>query len=460
MYVDTIAAIATSVGHSGIGIVRLSGPVSLEIVKQVFRSVKGLSIECFEARRMMYGIIVDSTSEQAIDEVLLVYMPAPHSYTCEDVVEIQAHGSAIVLRRILTVVLQHGARLALPGEFTQRAYLNGRIDLIQAEAVLNIINAKTEASLKVATQHLSGDLSKRIAVMRNEILDFLVALEAAIDFPEEIKIDFDDLNFVLTLDNLIQRVDKLLSSADYGSILRQGLQTVIVGRPNVGKSSFLNAILGVERALVTDIPGTTRDSIEEYLNVRGLPICIIDTAGLRHTEDFVEERGIQRTRDVLQGAGLILFIVDITQAPCEEDKVVFDSLPNIPVIIVVNKIDLQADLSGHDWRGFFGNHPVVYVSAKDKIGFDLFEELVEEVVLSGKVHLSEDVAIDNVLHIDCLRSARAHLLAVQAAFPSSLPLDCIAHDMRCAFVSLGQITGDTASDEVIQEIFSQFCVGK
>ena len=460
METETIAAIATAVGEAGIGIVRVSGPASVKIARAVFCSVNNKPVENFIARRMLYGKIVDTETGEPIDEALCVYMQAPHSYTCEDVFEFQLHGGTTVVRRVLELLLKEGARLARPGEFTERAYLNGRIDLSQAEAVMDIIQAKTEAALKNAASQLSGNLSVRISEIRKTLLNFLVHVEANLDYPEENIAVFDAEVMQKTLLDALHSVDSLLATAQKGKILREGLRTVIVGRPNVGKSSLLNALLGENRALVTEFPGTTRDSIEEYLNLRGIPLRIVDTAGLRESDDLIEQLGMQRTKDFLASAALILFLVDASQPLTAEDDAIFRSLPPVPVILVVNKIDLPQLSDSEAWAQRVGSHRVVSLSAKERTGFDDLEQAIEQLVFQGAAQNSEPVFINNSRHVESLNLAREQLASSLSALQEGLPVDCAIIDLRAVLESLGQITGETVSDEVVREIFAKFCLGK
>ncbi len=457
---DTIAAIGTSVGQAGIGIVRVSGPASMKIARAVFRNCQRKVFNELKPRQLIFGLIVDPLNEERIDEALCVYMPAPKSYTCEDVVELQTHGGAFVLRRVLSLVLQQGARLALPGEFTQRAFLNGRLDLVQAEAVMGIIEAKSAAALKNATQQLTGNLSKKIAEIRTALLDQLAEIEAGLDYPEE---DFEIVGserLFRLMTSVLSEIERLLASTQSGKILREGLRTVIIGRPNVGKSTLLNALLGEERALVTDLPGTTRDSIEEYINIRGIPLHIIDTAGLRDSADRIELMGMQRTRDFITTAGLILFLLDASEPIQAADAQILRNLPSTPVIIVVNKADLpqMADVAG--WQELSQAYPVVSLSAKERTGLDDLEQMIEKLVFNETTHLSEELCLDNDRQIESLASARVHMVAAVEALQSCLPLDCVSIDLRGAIVALGKITGETVSDEVVREIFAKFCLGK
>ena len=460
MEMETIAAIATAIGEASIGIVRLSGPASVKIARTVFRNFRNESVKNFSPRRLEYGKIVDPQSGELVDEALCVYMPAPHSYTCDDVVEFQTHGGTAVLRRVLGLLLRMGARLARPGEFTERAFLNGRIDLSQAEAVMDIIRAKNDSALQNATAQLSGALSRQIGEIRRKLLDFLAEAEAALDYPEE---DIDVLSVpsaVAAIETAEREIDALLATAPKGKILREGLRTVIVGRPNVGKSSLLNALLGENRALVTEIPGTTRDSIEEYLDIRGIPLRIVDTAGLRRSEDRIEQLGIQRTREFLASAALVLFLLDASQPLTAEDSEIFRSLPPVPVIIVVNKIDLPQLMDSAEWQRLAGAYTVVTLSAKDRTGFEELEQAIEKLVLAGAAINTEMVFLSNSRHFEGLERAGTHLRSALQALQDGLPLDCATIDLRSALEALGQITGETVSDEVVREIFAKFCLGK
>jgi len=457
---DTIAAIGTSVGQAGIGIVRVSGPASSEIARAVFRNHRQTQLNDFQPRKMIYGMVIEPDTGQKIDEALCVFMPGPQSYTCEDVIEFQVHGGPIVLRKLLNVMLRQGARLAMPGEFTQRAFLNGRIDLVQAEAVMGVIQAKTEAALRNATQQLSGGLSRQLLALRTSLLDELVRIEASLDYPED-DIDAPELGRLAELlTHNMQTIDKLLQTAQTGIILREGLRTVIIGRPNVGKSTLLNALIGEERALVTDVPGTTRDSIEEFINIRGIPLQIVDTAGLRDSSDRIELLGMQRTRGFMETAGLILFLLDASEPINQADLAILNDLPATPVIIVVNKVDLPqlADLSG--WNDLARTYPVVSLSAKERTGLAELEQMIEQLVYSESVHLSSESCLDNSRQIESLSLARDCLSAAVESMQALLPIDCVAIDLRAAIQALGQLTGETVSDEVVHEIFAKFCLGK
>jgi len=460
MKAETIAAIATSVGEASIGIIRISGPASVKIARAVFRNFNGEQVSEFIDRKLMYGRIVDPVSEAVIDEALVVYMEAPHSYTCEDVIELQTHGGTAVLRKILRIVLNSGARLASPGEFTQRAFLNGRIDLSQAEAVMDIIRAKTDASVKMAAGQLSGALSEKINSLRKLLLDMLAEVEAAMDYPEEDIPAVDPVRIIQRIKLACQTLCEILATAKVGKVFRDGLCTVIVGRPNVGKSSLLNVLLGEERALVTEVPGTTRDSIEEFLNLRGIPLKIVDTAGLRETGDRIEQMGMQRARDFLASAGLVLFLIDASEPLTSDDFLILSSLPDVPVIVVVNKTDLPYGLDIEALSEKFAQYSLVTISAKERKGFVELEDAVEKIVYFGEAHLSEATCVDNIRHEESLILGRDHLDAAIAALQEGLSLDCMVIDVRLAVEALGQITGESVSDEVVKEIFAKFCLGK
>lgn len=457
---DTIAAVATAVGEGGIGIVRLSGPEAVAVANAVFRGVRGRPVFDQQSFKAAYGHIVDPASGQAVDEVLLLVMREPHSYTREDVVEIHCHGGPLPLRRILGLVLAAGARLAEPGEFTKRAFLNGRLDLSQAEAVVDVIRAKTDASLRMAVGHLSGVFSDRVRGFRQEILRLVAHLEAAIDFPEE---DIEELaarDVAAAADKLCADLDGLLSTAQTGRILREGLETVIIGKPNVGKSSLLNALLGEKRAIVTEIPGTTRDIIEEFVNIGGIPIKVVDTAGIRETADVVERIGVAMAREAMSQADLVLLLLDASAPLTAEDKEVMALLAGRPAIVLVNKTDLPAVIDMEAVVRQVDDKPVIRISALEGTGVEELEKTIVEMVYSGRVKQAEGAFVNNVRHGRILQQARDSLAAALATIAAGMPPDCVVVDLRAAWEKLGEVTGETVGEDIIDQIFTQFCIGK
>lgn len=449
---DTIAAISTPLGEGGIGIVRLSGEKALPILRQLFRGVKGDGV--LEPRRLTYGHIVDPASGEVIDEVLASYMRAPYTYTRQDVVEINAHGGIVPLRRILELTLRHGARLASPGEFTVRAFLNGRLDLAQAEAVLDIVQAKTEAGLRVAVDQLEGRLSQEVRATRARLVNLLAYLEASIDFPED-EVPLQDIAPVL--EQVRAQIKQLLAHADQGIIYRQGVRAAIVGRPNVGKSTLLNALLRTERAIVTPIPGTTRDTLEETMNLRGIPLVLVDTAGIAATEDLIERLGVERSQEALRRADLALLVVDGSEPLTGADGEIAGLVGQRSTILVINKNDLPQVVAELD---LLPDAPRVRLSALTGEGLETLEEAMVEAVLSGRVVASDEPLISNPRHKALLQRALEHLTSAQEAHGQEMPADFIAIDLTAAVNALGEITGETVSEDLLEAIFSNFCVGK
>lgn len=458
---DTIAAIATALGEGGIGIIRVSGVNSERIVNKIFTSIKYDSVEDIPSFHVAFGKIVKPDNGLVIDEVLVLVMRGPRSYTRENVVEIHCHGSIVSLRSILQLLLINGARLAEPGEFTKRAYLNGRLDLSQAEAVMDIIKSKTDISLNVAINQLNGRLSEEIIHLRQEVISMIAHLEAVIDFPEE---DIEQItieNIGLTIHSVQVGLDKLLSTAQAGKILRDGLQAVIIGKPNVGKSSLLNVMLREQRAIVTDVPGTTRDVIEEYVNIRGIPLRIADTAGIRDTLDIVEKIGVDKAIEFLGKADLVILVLDFSKALSDEDKKILKILEGRPRLIVVNKTDLPRGLATDELLSFNVNKDeVIYISIANELGLAQFEQAIVDFVYSGEIISPDAAYVNNVRHIDLLEQARGHIRDVQYAIDSGMPIDCIVIDLKLVWEKLGKITGDTISENIMDEIFSRFCIGK
>ncbi len=451
---DTITAIATPLGEGGVGIVKISGPEAASILRRLFvptvRAADGL-----EPRRLTFGHIRDPETGDVVDEVLAVTMPGPHSYTRQDVVEIQAHGGIVPLRRILGLTLAAGARLAEPGEMTLRAFINGRLDLAQAEAVLDVVQARTEAALRVATEQLGGKLSARVREVRAELVNVLAYLEASIDFVED---EIPPQDVVTPLREIGAALEEILASADRGLIYRQGIRAAIVGRPNVGKSSLLNALLRGERAIVTPIPGTTRDTLEETVNVGGVPLVLVDTAGIRaETGDEVERIGVERSRAALERADLALLVVDGSQPLTDADWDIAALIGGKPALVVANKCDLpqlevKADL--------LPSVPRLRVSALTNEGVEGLEEAIVELVFGGAVTTADTPLVSNPRHQASLKRALDHVGAAEGGHLGGLSPDLVAIDVREAVDALGEITGETVSEDLLEAIFSNFCIGK
>ncbi len=458
METDTIAAISTPVGEGAISIVRLSGTRAIEIANNLF---KGKDLREVDSHTMHYGKIVDPETGETIDEVLVSVMRAPKTFTVEDVVEINGHGGMIAIKRILQSVLDEGARLAEPGEFTKRAFLNGRIDLSQAESVMDIIQSQTEAAMQVAVNQLEGRLSTLIRDLRQALIEIIAHVEVNIDYPE-----YDDVEEMThemmeeKTSYVLKEIEALLEVAKQGKILREGVQTAIVGRPNVGKSSLLNALVQEERAIVTDIAGTTRDVIEEYVNVRGIPLRLMDTAGIRETEDLVEQIGVQKSQDILGKADLTLFLLNYHEPLTKDDRKIFSMLEDLPYILIINKVDLEGRLEEEEIKALAKDRPVIYMSLKDGKGITELEDAIENLFLQEELDRREHLYISNVRHIDLLKKAKQALVDAREALAMQLPLDIVQIDVRRSWEFLGEIVGDTASESLIDQLFSQFCLGK
>ncbi len=455
---DTIAAVGTAPGESGIGIVRLSGGLSVEILDKIFKSKKYKNTKAIPSRYMSYGHIVDEKGN-TVDEVLAVIMKGPYSYTAEDVVEIHCHGGIVSIRRIMELVLKGGARIAEAGEFTKRAFLNGRIDLAQGEAVIDVITAKTEGGLNNALSQLEGSLSAVIKEIMEILITVISHIEASIDFPEH---DIEELTLKRVKDRTIkakERIESLLNTYNEGKIHREGLYTAIIGRPNAGKSSLLNILLKENRAIVTDIPGTTRDIIEEYLNLGGILIKLIDTAGLRYTEDVVEKIGVERTKDVILKADLIIFIMDISESLTKEDRDIMTFIANKKVIAVGNKIDLGVKADIEELGSVYGKG-LVLTSIKEHKGIEDLETAIKDIVYGGNVKSKSTAFISNIRHKSLLDKALQSLDAALEAIDKGIVVDLVSLDIKDAWRFLGEITGDTIEEDIIDEIFSRFCIGK
>jgi tRNA modification GTPase len=453
---DTIAAISTPIGEGGIGIVRMTGPDAANILQRLFVFGSRKDAPRLEPRTLHYGHIVDPSSAEVVDEVLAAYMPGPRTYTRQDVVEINGHGGIVALRRILSLCLRQGARPAEAGEFTARAFLNGRLDLAQAEAVVDIVRARTEVSLQAAVGQLAGRLSDQVRAVRNELVSALAYLEASIDFEED---EIPERDIGPLLEQAMASVSHLLADADRGIIYRQGIRAAIVGRPNVGKSSLLNRLLRTSRAIVTDIPGTTRDTLEETLNLQGLPVVLVDTAGITEkTADLIERLGIERSRAALAQADLALLVIDAGLPLDDGDRELAALVQGKPAIVVLNKIDLLETPPGG--RSTILDAPCVAVSALTGQGMETLEETIVETVFSGKVTVSEAPMVTSPRHREALNRALDHVSAAHAAHQSGQWVDLVAIDLAAAVNALGEITGQTASEDLVDTIFSNFCIGK
>src|SRR2546423_436318 len=471
---DTIAAIATPPGIGGIGVVRVSGPEAFAFVHPLVRQPGGCT-DIPPSHLLTYGQIVDPATEEIVDEVLVAFMCAPRTYTREDVVEIQGHGGPLVLQRILRLVLAQGARMANPGEFTLRAFLNGRLDLAQAEAVMDLISSQTEAGQRLAMQQLRGRISEQVRDARHALLGVIARIEASIDFPEEDVPTPQPAELRPLIEIARQKVDALLAGAEQGRLYRQGLRTAIIGRPNVGKSSLLNALLRTERAIVTPVAGTTRDTVEEVANLRGIPLHLIDTAGITPSDDPVEQIGVQRSRAAAESADVVLLVFDGSEKLTGQDRDVCEELRTMgfgmgtgvvgtgtsrQVVVVVNKADCVQQLEREAPRDLWPEAPIVTTSTLTGQGLAELEETIADLVLAGKTLHSSSVLVTSMRHQEALRRATEHLRASLVPLEQGLPLDFVSIDLRAAYDTLGEITGETASDDLLDRIFSEFCIGK
>ena len=455
---DTIAAISTPIGAGGIGIIKISGPDALKIASALFNP-SAHAPRPLVSHRIYHGTIVDSHDHTVIDEVLITFMQAPRSYTREDVVEINCHSGVTVLQKILSLVLRGGARPAEPGEFTKRAFMNGRIDLAQAEAVIDIIEAKTEASLKIASAQLHGRLSGALYALRDELIDMTAHVEASIDFPEEDIDPADARDMERRLSVIADKLQSLISTYNEGKLYRLGVKTTIVGKPNVGKSSLLNALLGEDRALVTPVPGTTRDVIQETISVRGIPLVLQDTAGLHAGSDEIEKLGMDRTRARLAEAELVLFVIDGSRELDERDRAIMSELAGRKVIAVINKADLPPAVSRELVQKLF-SPTAVNVSALQGSGLDRLKELIHHTVLLFSHDSIADTIITSARQRDSLDRAASAVSSAHQAIRSNLAPELTAIDLHAALHALGDITGETTSEDILDRIFASFCIGK
>ena len=470
---DTIAAIATALSDSGIGIVRISGDQALEIVDSILRTKGGKKfISSVKSHTIHYGFVVENIDEQKsmkiIDEVMVSVFHAPKSYTKEDVVEINCHGGVLVTKKVLELVLHAGARLAQPGEFTKRAFFNGRIDLAEAEAVMDLIHSKNELALKASTAQLRGDLSDKIRSMREEILYEIAFIESALDDPEHISLDGYQDRLQEKCNQLIDEVQRLLDTADHGKMIKEGISTVILGKPNAGKSSLLNMILGQERAIVTDIAGTTRDALEEYVNLRGIHLNVIDTAGIRDTEDVVEKIGVEKARKYATDADLILYVVDTSVELDENDQEILSMIGDKKTIFLLNKSDLVQKVSENEIYALLSKlgfhhketYSMISTSAAFGKGLEELEAEIEKLFFHGDIKQNDQIMITNLRHKEELGNVKSSLLLVKQSLEDGMPEDFYSIDLMQAYASLGNILGEEVGDDLVEEIFSKFCMGK
>jgi len=455
---DTIAAIATALGEGSIAVVRISGPDAIPTAAKLFKSKQDLREA--DSHTVHYGWIADPESNAILDEVLVTVMRGPRSFTAEDVVEISTHGGIVAVKSVLELALRHGVRMAEPGEFTKRAFLNGRIDLAQAEAVIDLIRSKSDRAFQVARKQADGSVSKKIVPLRQRLIELIAHVEVNIDYPEH---DVEEVTADLiraTCESALVEAKGLLRNANEGKILREGIVTAIVGRPNAGKSSLLNALARDNKAIVTDIPGTTRDIVEESVSLSGIPLRLLDTAGIRETTDLVEQIGVERSRGALNDADLILLVLNRHEPLHDDERELLAQLRDRPSIVVVNKIDLPAELEFEEIERLYPEDRIVYLSAKEGEGIESLEKSVSGMFFSGSVESGDITYVSNARHIDLLqRTCRSLEEAIEGTY-GGVPIELIQIDLSSAWESLGQILGDAAGDSLLDQIFSQFCLGK
>lgn len=458
METDTITAISTPIGEGAIAIVRLSGREAISMTAEIF---KGKDLTKVDSHTIHYGKIMEPQTNEIAEEVMVSVMRAPKTFTREDVVEINCHGGMVAVNRVLEIILSLGARLAEPGEFTKRAFLNGRIDLSQAEAVMDLIRAKTDKAMSVALKQMDGRLSGLIQRLRQDLLETVAHVEVNIDYPE-----YDDVEEMshemmrIKTKEVHAEIEELLSVAKQGKILREGLATAIIGRPNVGKSSLMNTLVQENKAIVTEIPGTTRDIIEEYVNVRGVPLKLVDTAGIRETEDIVERIGVERSRKVLKESDLILFVLNYNDGLTDEDLNLFEAVSGLEYIVIINKTDLDQKLDMDRVKELAGNRPIVTTSLIEEEGVDELEKAIADTFFAGEIDTGDMTYVSNIRHIQLLKQSKQALEDAMEGIEIGMPMDIVQIDVTRTWEFLGEIIGDTASDSLIDQLFSQFCLGK
>ena len=456
---DTITSISTPMGEGAIGIVRLSGPQAIEIGDTLYKGKKKLSE--VDTHTINYGHIIDPETNETVEEVMISVLRAPKTFTREDIIEINCHGGILTINRILELTMTYGARMAEPGEYTKRAFLNGRIDLSQAEAVMDFIRSKTDRASKVAMNQIEGRLSDLIKKQRQSILEILAQVEVNIDYPEYDDVEDATTEFLLEQSkNIKEEINRLLETGTQGKIMREGLSTVIVGRPNVGKSSMLNNLIQDNKAIVTEVAGTTRDVLEEYVNVRGVPLRLVDTAGIRDTEDIVEKIGVERSRKALSEADLILFVLNNNEPLTEDDQTLYEVVKNEDSIVIINKTDLEPRLDIDEVKEMIGDMPLIQTSMLKQEGIDELEIQIRDLFFGGEVQNQDMTYVSNSRHISLLKQARHSIQDAIDAAESGVPMDMVQIDLTRTWEILGEIIGESASDELIDQLFSQFCLGK
>ena len=454
---DTIAAISTAMTNSGIGIVRISGEEAFDIIKRIYKGKKDKDLSKVKSHTIHYGYIMDG--KETIDEVLVMIMRGPHSYTGEDTVEINCHGGVFVVKKILETVIKYGARPADPGEFTKRAFLNGRMDLSQAEAVIDVINSKNEYALKSSVSQLKGNVQKKIKEVREEIIYHTAFIETALDDPEHISVDGYGEKLRVTVDKLLGELDELLKTSDNGRIIKEGIKTVIVGKPNAGKSSLLNVLVGEDRAIVTDIAGTTRDVLEESIQLQGISLNIMDTAGIRDTEDIVEKIGVDKAKAHANEADLVIYVVDASRDLDENDFEIMEMIQDKKAVVLLNKSDLDTVVTKDMVRKHI-DKAMIEISAKEESGIRELEETLKNMFFHGEISFNDEVYITNVRHKTAIQNAYDSLQKVIMSIDNDMPEDFYSIDLLDAYESLGSITGETIGEDLVNEIFSKFCMGK
>ena len=456
---DTITALVTAVGESSVGIIRISGPEATNIANKIYKGKTDFTTA--ESHTVHYGYVYDAKHDKKIDEAIFLLMRGPRSFTGEDVVEVQCHGGMVVLKQTLQLILSCGARLAEQGEFSKRAFLNGRLDLAQAESIMDIVQAKTERGVDLALSQLQGSLSGMVKELRADLLELVAFIQADIDYPDD---DIERLTpeeYQSRVANLKEQIASVLQNAQKGKIIRDGLRVVIAGKPNVGKSSLLNALLGQERAIVTDIPGTTRDVIEEYINLNGIPLKIVDTAGIRETDNVVEQIGVDKAQQFVKHADLVLYVVDALQGLTEEDTQMLDEIKNQHVIYLMNKSDVGiTDEARAAFADAIGGAPVLEISAREKLGLDQLEQRIMDLFFSGTLEVQNDIMVTNVRHIQILEESAAHMEGFLTGLMLGMSVDFLVIDLQNAWEKLGKITGETVEEDLLDQIFSKFCLGK